>query len=100
MQRLDFRVFPEAQIAAVYVLYALFGTQPSKPVSQIYVNPTHRAGLCKALQVFLMLTAHINAMSCMSTLVFLPCTTQNESLAMFDGRQHTRRRRCAEDACS
>lgn len=52
MQRLDLRVFPEAQIAAVYVLYALFGTQPSKPVSQIYISPSHRAGLFEALQVY------------------------------------------------
>lgn len=50
-QRLDLRVFPQAQIAAVYVLYALFGTQPSKPVSQIYVSPAHREGLHATIRV-------------------------------------------------
>eukprot|EP00892_Ulva_mutabilis_P005018 jgi/Ulvmu1/2889/UM146_0031.1 len=51
MQRLDMRVFPQAQIAAVYVLYALYGTQPSKPASQIYISPSHREGLKAAIQV-------------------------------------------------
>lgn len=60
MQRLDMRVFPEAQIAAVYVLYALFATQPSKPVSQIYVSPTHREGLHQTIQVRLMLRSGLS----------------------------------------
>jgi hypothetical protein len=38
-------VVPEAQIAAVYTLYTLYYTQPSKPRAHIYVSPNHQESL-------------------------------------------------------
>lgn len=40
------KAVPEARIAAVFVLYTLYYTQPSKPYSHIYVSPDH----CESLK--------------------------------------------------
>lgn len=45
------RFMPETQIAAVFVLYALYYTQPSKPHSHIYVSPAHRDSLKQTTEV-------------------------------------------------
>ena len=44
-------VLKEAQIGAIYALYAAYYTQQSKPIVRIYMSPAHVTALRKLLPV-------------------------------------------------